>query len=316
MALEKIEINSVSIIFDKEKTKGHRTEYNKPCDCQDCRNYYKHIQNNSELVEFLNIFGADYNNTDEVMSWELENKNDSLIHYESYYGVFGKIDGEDFNFEKFGVKISFSKGAPAPSDRSGDYFWICIEADLPYLLDEDRISSVPFFDTKGKISIVKKIKTFFDKKYCLHTSLSKKELICILKELIDPEMDEHFFCGEVSKDEFCIMKHKLFSNNVLNPCLKGNFVETDSGTNLQISAKFNKKDRIGLLLFFVASLCIVLFLLIYGIISKTYNFIGPIIALVCFELFWYCIGYIIFSLKVKSAVSKLEKYINKEHTAG
>lgn len=53
MSLQTIEINSVKIIFDKEKNKEYRTDFNKPCDCQDCRKYYKNIQNNFELVEFL-----------------------------------------------------------------------------------------------------------------------------------------------------------------------------------------------------------------------------------------------------------------------
>lgn len=73
MSFQTIEINSVKIIFDKEKTKEYRTDFNKPCDCQDCRNYYKHIENNSELVEFLSGFGIDYNCTEEVFSWDLEN---------------------------------------------------------------------------------------------------------------------------------------------------------------------------------------------------------------------------------------------------
>ena len=87
MSLQTIEINSVKIIFDKEKTKEYRTDFNKPCDCQDCRNYYKNIQNNFELVEFLSGFGIDYNCTEEVFSWDLGNDNDALIHHEGYYGV-------------------------------------------------------------------------------------------------------------------------------------------------------------------------------------------------------------------------------------
>ena len=111
MSLQTIEINSVKIIFDKEKTKEHRTAMNNPCDCLDCRNYCKHVENNSELVEFLSGFGIDYNYTGEVFSWDLGNDKDSLIHHEGYYGVFGKIEGEEFDFEKFGVKIIFQKGA-------------------------------------------------------------------------------------------------------------------------------------------------------------------------------------------------------------
>ena len=80
MSSQTIEINSVKITFDKEKTKEYRTDFNKPCDCQDCRNYYMHIENNKELVEFLLDFGIDYNCTDEVFSWNLGNDNDSFIH--------------------------------------------------------------------------------------------------------------------------------------------------------------------------------------------------------------------------------------------
>ena len=86
MSLQTVEIMSVIITFDQEKTKEHRTNMSTPCDCQDCRNYYKHIGNNTELVEFLSGFG---------------------------------------------VKITFQKGASVPCDRSGEFFWICIEGDFP-----------------------------------------------------------------------------------------------------------------------------------------------------------------------------------------
>ena len=46
MSLQTVEINSVKITFDKEKTKEYRTDFNKHSDCQDCRNYYRHIENN------------------------------------------------------------------------------------------------------------------------------------------------------------------------------------------------------------------------------------------------------------------------------
>ena len=99
MYLQSVEINSVKITFDKEKTKEYRTDFNKPCDCQDCRNYYKHIEENKGLREFLCGFGIDYNCTEEVFSWDWENDNNSLIHHEGYYGVFGKIEGEEFDLK-------------------------------------------------------------------------------------------------------------------------------------------------------------------------------------------------------------------------
>ena len=164
MSLQKIEVNSVKIIFDKEKTKEHRTAMNNPCECQDCRNYYKHIGNNTELVEFLNNFGIDYYCTEEVFSWDWENDNNSLIHHEGYYGVFGKIEGEEFDFEKFGVKITFQKGATVPCDRTGEYFWICIEGDFPYILDEERELPVSLSRKTQFLNFIGKIKTIFRKK--------------------------------------------------------------------------------------------------------------------------------------------------------
>lgn len=164
MSLQSVEINSVKITFDKEKTKEYRTNFNKPCDCQNCRNYYKHIEENKNLVEFLSEFGIDYNCTEEVFSWDLGNDEDSLIHHEGYYGVFGKIEGEEFDFEKFGVKVTFQKGASVPCDRTGEYFWICIEEDFPYILEEERDLPITFFQRVQKLNVIGKIKAIFNKK--------------------------------------------------------------------------------------------------------------------------------------------------------
>ena len=45
MSLQNVEMNSAKVTFDKEKTREYRTDMNNPCDCQNCRNYYKHIKN-------------------------------------------------------------------------------------------------------------------------------------------------------------------------------------------------------------------------------------------------------------------------------
>ena len=164
MSLQSVEINSVKITLDKEKTKEYRTDFNKPCDCQNCRNYYKHIEENKKLVEFLSEFWIDYNCTEEVFSWDLGNDEDSLIHHVGYYGVFGKIEGEEFDFEKFGVKVTFQKGASVPCDRTGEFFWICIEGDFPYKLDEERDLPITFSQKIQKSNIIGKIKSIFKKK--------------------------------------------------------------------------------------------------------------------------------------------------------
>lgn len=161
MPLQTIEINSVKITFNKEKTKEYRTDFNKPCACQDCRNYYKHIESNSELVEFLSSFGIDYNCAEEVLSWDLENDNNSLIHHEGYYGVFGKIEGEELDFEKFGVKITFQKGAAVPCDKTGECFWICVEGDFPYILNEERDLPLSLSQNVKKSKFISMIKTIF-----------------------------------------------------------------------------------------------------------------------------------------------------------
>ena len=172
MSLQTLEINSIHIEFDKEKTKEYCTRFNNPCNCQDCRNYYEHIKNNLELIEFLSGFGIDHNCTEEIFSWDLGNNTDSLIHYESYYGVFGRIECEEFDYEKFGVKISFQKYANVPCDRPGEHFWICIENDFPYILDEkrdilideNRDIAIEFSQKNESFSFINKIKTIFKKK--------------------------------------------------------------------------------------------------------------------------------------------------------
>lgn len=164
MSLQVVEINSIKITFEKEKTNEYRTDFNKPCDCQSCRNFYKLMENNSELVEFLSGFGVDYHCTEEVFSWDLGNDKDSLIHHEGYYGVFGKIDGEELNFEKYGVKIIFQKGAAVPCDRTGEYFWICIEGDFPYILDEERDLPITSSQKLKGFRFINKIKAIIKKK--------------------------------------------------------------------------------------------------------------------------------------------------------
>lgn len=75
-----------------------------------------------------------------------------MIHHEVYYGVFGKIENEEFSFEKYGVKITFKKGVTVPCDRTGEYFGVCVEGDFAYILDEER--ELPFnFRKKLKNSV-------------------------------------------------------------------------------------------------------------------------------------------------------------------
>lgn len=168
MSLQTTEINNVIITFDKEATQNYKTGFNEPCDCQDCRNFYKNIENNGALKEFLDEFGIDHRYTEEVFSWE----KDYLIHSEGYYSVFGGFDEEDFSFEKFGVNISFNRRATVPydkrtgvpHDRSGEYFWIIVSSDFPYVLEEKRERVVVSLDNSRKNNLFERIKVKFLKK--------------------------------------------------------------------------------------------------------------------------------------------------------
>lgn len=152
MAFQKIEINSTRILFDSEVTNGHRTDHNKPCDCQNCRNYYRIVEGNPELIAFLSDFGVEFHHTEEVMSWDLDNRPEGLIRHEAYYGVSGRLEGEETAIQRFGVEITFAKGAIVPTDLEGEYFWIRIAGDFPYVLEEERDFGVSY---KGKKETIK-----------------------------------------------------------------------------------------------------------------------------------------------------------------
>ena len=139
MSLQTIEINSAKITFDKEKTKTYRTEYNKPCDCQDCRNYYKNIENKIGLVNFLADFGVDYSRAEEIMPVDLGNEKESLINYSAYYCVVGSISKEiSVKKEDFSVSFGVSSNINVGHEIADDYFFIVVDIDLPYILDEER----------------------------------------------------------------------------------------------------------------------------------------------------------------------------------
>ena len=135
-----LEINSIKVYFDKKKTQKNITNYNEPCDCQDCRNYYKNIESNVEVREFLSQFGIDYLRTEEIISYELRLKDkNSPIHSMAYYDVFGYIEKE-FSVKKGGYTILFKKNADVNVGHEGvdEYFWIVLDMVIPYVLEEER----------------------------------------------------------------------------------------------------------------------------------------------------------------------------------
>ena len=161
MSLQEIIINKVRILFDKEKTQSNKTDYNRPCDCQDCRNYYKNIENNNELIEFLTGFGVDYLRAEEIMPYDLGNEIDPLIYYRAYYSVVGSLDSEfSTNKETFSVSFEMQNNVNVGHEISEDYFFIVIDINLPFILDEE--SGLPPQSLADKI--LNKIRSIFKKK--------------------------------------------------------------------------------------------------------------------------------------------------------
>lgn len=164
MSLQTIEIKSAKIAFDKEKTREHLTAFNKPCDCQYCRNYYKNLKDNFELIGFLANFGVDYSRAEEICPVDLGNTKESLINYRIYYCVAGSVS-KRFSIKKEGFSVSFdvSSNIDVGHEITNEFFFLVINIDLPYILDEGRELPPPSFFGKcaNKIaSIVKKMLGF------------------------------------------------------------------------------------------------------------------------------------------------------------
>ena len=48
-----------------------------------------------------------------------------------------------------------------PHNRTGEYFWICIEGDFPYILDEERKLTVSLSQKIERLSFFDKLKSIF-----------------------------------------------------------------------------------------------------------------------------------------------------------
>ncbi len=138
MSLQTIEINGIKVTFDKEKTLSYQQEKLSACACEECRNFYKTIETNTELSGFLAQFGVDCNLTDEVFWYEMGEGDSFYYDSDGYYGVCGSFDGNEFSFEKSGVTISFLKTACLPVDREDEHFYIRIKGAFPLVLNEDE----------------------------------------------------------------------------------------------------------------------------------------------------------------------------------
>ena len=72
------------------------------------------------------------------MSYDLGEDKDSFIHSMAYYDVFGKIEKE-FSIQEEDYSISFQANTNVNvGHKEEEYFWIVIDAVIPYILEEER----------------------------------------------------------------------------------------------------------------------------------------------------------------------------------
>ena len=95
------------------------------------------------------------------MPYDLGDEMDSLIYYRAYYSVVGSLDSEfSTNKETFSVSFEMQNNVNVGHEISEDYFFIVIDINLPFILDEER--ELPPQSLADKI--LNKIRSIFKKK--------------------------------------------------------------------------------------------------------------------------------------------------------
>lgn len=136
--MEEVIINNCKFLVDKEATAGYVTEFNAPCDCSFCRNYFKAVQSIPCVINFLNMFNVNVNRPEECMLLDIDFKTKTLL-YSVWYSVTGKAEQS--------TKVQLSAGAAAEislvnnefspnTKHDNNYFLICLNIHLPLELNE------------------------------------------------------------------------------------------------------------------------------------------------------------------------------------
>ena len=137
---ETVIINDRSFLIDKYATSHYITQYNEPCDCAYCRNYFRAIQENFVVLDFLSKLSVNVGRPEECMEIET-NYSTKMLHYIVWYSVTGQTENSvTVNLsDDITVKISLSSDnrLSPNTDHIDDYFWICIDLWLPWAMDED-----------------------------------------------------------------------------------------------------------------------------------------------------------------------------------
>lgn len=158
--LEEVVVNGVSFLVDKNATSQYITQYNEPCDCTYCRNYFKAIQEARSVLNLLNAFQVNVGRPEECM--ELETNFDTkMLFYYVWYSVSGKAPQK--------VEVNLSEDIIAeiypPADEqyapntghTDSYFLISLNLLLPWVLEEDINQLKP----PAKRTIIQKVLSIF-----------------------------------------------------------------------------------------------------------------------------------------------------------
>lgn len=161
--MKELTIEDNIVIFDEVKTNQFKTEYNSPCDCLTCKNFFSAVIVKSKVTSFLNTLGIDINRCEECISL-IEDIKHRKITYEAWYSVCGNIennftvcvDDADINFE-------LAEKVLCPNtNRNSGYFWVCLVITLPWVIDDN----IKQLKVPHSLSLKERVKLNFRRRKC------------------------------------------------------------------------------------------------------------------------------------------------------
>lgn len=138
------------------------------------------------------------------------------------------------------------------------------------------------------------------------TGRSKQDVYFLLQEVSNKKSDNRQFKGKVTPDGFSIMKYNFFSNNSLNPLLRGSVTEKNGKTHISVEVTMNKTDKIGFTALAVTFFILIFIAAISGVLSNNFGFVSAAFMLVVFGLAVAALFYGLFSINTERVISQLE----------
>ena len=144
----------------------------------------------------------------------------------------------------------------------------------------------------------------------LQSTLTKKDVLLTVQEWM--RSDTSSFRGTVTENSFSITKHAWFSNNVLNPQIHATLSENENGTRVSVRATLNRNDKIGFAVLLVLVCCITICLGANAVVSQSWRWIPPLIAVVCFESIVAGVFALVFRINVYKTMTVLKTKLTKK----